>query len=213
VASYHIWHPSYPLESPRTLELFVTLGDAFFLAHGSDELVAAALAALGIRSRPKSWSFQAMRSHYFSSYRGQGAWEDDWALVWRLRAELPDTPPLPPPRTWGYFDLETIDQSFNRADPPDKWQSWPALVLADVPDDEALEGVRSLLLERCLTAEIATGRAYARVPQLRCILGDRHRAFYEAGATEAESLLTSMVDLGASVRFDETLDLLSTWQA
>ncbi len=207
---HHLWHPSYVSREPIVLEAFATLGDAFTLSRGTDELVRAALARFGITAAPRRWTFVATRTHYFNEYRGEPdcAWADAWSLAWRLRAELDEAPPLPAPPRRGYFDLEEADATFRFSDSPEDWPAWPCLVLADAPDEETLIDARKLVEARFPDAELTFGEAYRQVPQLRVLLGDRPRAFYEAGAAEAEALLSVLTDVGASVRFDDTLRLL-----
>lgn len=205
MASYHLWHPAYIASKPLTLECFVTLGDAFFLSRGTDDFVQAALRAIGLDVETDTWRFDAMRTPYFSSYRGvTGDWEDDWALAWRLRAQLKPTPAPAPPAapSWGYFDLEAVDKSFDPLDHPDRWQGWHGLVLADAPDLAVIDAVRDILRRRYPQAECVLGKAFSRDPQLRCDLGFRKRTFFESGAAEFEDLLTRLVEAGASVRFD-----------
>jgi hypothetical protein len=210
MAQYHLWHPAYVAQGPATLECFATLGDAFCLSRGTDAFVREALAALDITAAPQRWTFEAMRTHYFSSYRdtpeatGAAAWD----LAWRLRVELAEAPLLPDSPAGGYFDFDGVDGSWGMADDPDVWPAWPCLVLADAPSEEALARARTRVMERFPDAELTLGEAYGDLPQLRCVLGERPRSFYEDGAGPAEALLSALVSAGASVRFDATLRLL-----
>jgi hypothetical protein len=208
VGDYHIWNPAYLGSGPGpvVLECHVTLGQAFLLGRGSMELVAGALAVLGVRETPRRWTFEAMRTHYFSSYRSTSTeWENRWDLAWRLRAELDQIAPLSAIPDWGHLDLDAIDDSFRTDDRPSQWPAWGCLVLADFADALALVEARSMVTRLCPTASLATGLAFGRIPQLRCDLGPRPRAFYEAGAAEAEQLLAALAAVGASVHFETSL--------
>jgi hypothetical protein len=81
-------------------------------------------------------------------------------------------------------------------------------VLADAPSDEVLARVRAEVTARFPGAELTMGEAYEDLPQLRCVLGERPRAFYEGGARPAEDLLSALVNAGASVDYDKTRALL-----
>jgi hypothetical protein len=207
MADFHLWHPAYiPLSRP-TLECFITLGESIFLSRGTGAWVRRALEALGISTPPAMWQLQAMRTHYFSSYRGvTGDWEDDWALAWRLRVTFPDgaMPPLPRPPTWGYFDLDAADTTFNPLDPPAQWEGWPGLLLADAQTPAAIEEFDALVRGQLPEAACVRSEAFSRYPQLRCDLGFRHRSFFERGAQEFEALLQQLVDAGAFIRFDHS---------
>ena len=204
MAAYHIWHPAYVRSEPLILEAFVTLGDAIFLAHGTDAFVQAVLEVLGIGVKPAAWQFDAMRTHYFSSYRDSSTdWEDRWALAWRLRATLPpESPPmLPELNRRGYFDLNAADGSFRADDRPQQWAGWPCLILADAPSATIFESAERVVQSARAQTSCERGVAFGRYPQLRCDLGYFPRAFYEQGAQEAEALLDEISKIGASTRF------------
>ena len=98
----------------------------------------AALAALGIAEAPRTHALEAVRTHYFSSHRGQtGDWRDDWDLAWRLRVTLVSdrAPALPESPGWGYFDLDIAGGDT----PADDAGPWPCLLLADARDTATLE--------------------------------------------------------------------------
>lgn len=207
MASYHVWHATYVSAAPITLDAFVTHGSAFFLRDGTDALVRAALDAIGVLAAPTRWTFTPMRAAYFSSYRQPGApWEDAWQLVWRLRVELAVSPPLPPAPGWGYVDLEAADASYRPDDRVEDRAAWPCLVLADAPDLAAIARMRTIVQRRWPEARVVLGQAFDRFPQLRCDLGERPRAFYEAGAVEAEALLVELAAAGAAVGYEASRD-------
>jgi hypothetical protein len=205
VASYHLWNPAYIAAEPLTLECFATLGDTFFLSRGTDDLVRAALAAIGVDVDPTSWQFEAMRTHYFGSYRGTtGDWRDDWALAWRLRATLrvDRAPTIADCPIWGYYDLDAVDTTFDPQNRPDQWDGWPGLILADSHDANVIAAVCEIVEGQYHEAACVLGERRG-CPQLRCDLGFRARAFYESGAPEFESTLAQIIEAGASVRFDD----------
>jgi hypothetical protein len=204
MAGYHIWHPAYVVAEPLTLECFVTLGDSFLLARGTDEFTAAALAAIGVAERPASWTMEPMRTHYFSSYREESRdWEDRWALVWRLRAVLVTNraPVLAPAPPWGYFDLDAPDASFRLDRRPQLDTGWPCLLLADAADVPLLESARKKILEAFPSAECVWGKAFGIHPELRCNLGYFDRGEYERGLPPVEELLAALRLAGVFVRF------------
>ncbi len=204
MAAYHIWHPAYIRGEPLTLEAFVTLGDTILLSRGTDALVQAALSVLGLAITPVAWQFEAMRTHYFSSYRDlSGDWEDRWALAWRLRVILPprSAPALPEPPGWGYFDLDAADGSFRAGDRPQLWPGWPCLILADASSALIFENTERVVRNAHRQAVCDRGRAFGRYDELRCDLGFFPRSFYEQGAADAEALLDQIAKTGASVRF------------
>ena len=203
MASFHLWHPAYVISEPLTLECFITLGDSFLLANGTDAFAAAALQVIGITAPPRSWTMEAMRTHYFSSYReGSDNWEDRWNLAWRLRCvlDIDRAPALPKPPPWGFFDIDAIDRSFHPTHRPQLAQGWNCLLIADAREQAVLDKGRQLV-EATFHAESVWGRAFGVFPQLRCDLGYFERAYYEAGATDVEELLRQLQEAGALVRF------------
>ena len=143
----------------------------------------------------------AMRTHYFSSYRGtSGDWRDAWDLVWRLRVTLvvDRGPTLPEPPGWGYFDLEAAGRQL----PDDGDGEWLCELIADARDSSTIDEAEEIVRRAHLDADCVRGRAFIRYPQLRCDLGNRPRAWYERGAPEAEATLEALDAAGASVRFD-----------
>jgi hypothetical protein len=206
MASYHIWHPAYVIAEPLTLECFVTMGDSFFLARGTDEFTVAALAAIGVAERPALWTMEPMRTHYFSSYReASDDWEDRWALVWRLRANLVTNraPVLAAPPSWGYFDLDTADASFRANHRPQLDAGWPCLLLADAADVPILESARKTIFEAFPSAECVWGKAFGIHPELRCNLGYFDRGEYERGLPRVEEVLAGLRSKGVFVRFHD----------
>jgi hypothetical protein len=205
MAAYHIWHPAYVRGEPLTLEAFVTLGDAIFLSRGTDAFVQAALSVLGVTIRPADWQFEAMRTHYFSSYRDSSSdWEDRWSLAWRLRVVLspPQSGALADLPAWGYFDLDAADGSFRADDRPQQWAGWPCLILADASSMAIYESAERVVHNLRPQATCEHGKAFGRYDQLRCDLGYFPRDFYQQGAPEAEALLHEISKTGASVRFN-----------
>jgi hypothetical protein len=205
MASYHIWHPAYVNQHPETLEAFITLGDSIFLSRGTETFVQAALRALDLEIKPVSWQLEAIRTHYFGSYRGStGEWEDDWPLAWRLRVMLSpgSQPALPQPPSWGYCNLDAADGSFRPDDRPRQWAGWHCLILADTVSSNVLDQAESIVRNSRGQAVCTRGIAFGRYPQLRCDLGYFPRGFYEQGAPEAEAVLREISQTGASVRFN-----------
>ncbi len=209
MTSFHIWNPSLVGPEGVVLECHVTQGDAIQLARGTDLLVRDVLEVLGVDAAPVRWSFDAMRTHYYSSYRRSSSdWGDAWDLVWRLRAELPERSALIDVPEHGYLDLETVDDSYRTAERPSLWPAWPCLVLADFQDPISAAEARGLVRARFPGAAVIGGIAFGVLPQLRCDLGAQPRAFYEAGAGAAEELLQELVAAGASVHQQDSLSWL-----
>ena len=204
MASYHIWHPAFVNAEPLILEAFITLGDSLFLCRGTDKFVEGALQVLQLTIQSLSWQLEAMRTPYFSSYRGStDEWEDAWDLAWRLRITLPpDSPPvLPRPPGWGYFDLDAADGSFRPDDSPSQWAGWHCLILADAADPNTIEHAERRVKDAQPQAVCVRCRPAGRYHQLRCDLGYYPLAFYAQGALEAEAVLREISGTGASVRF------------
>jgi hypothetical protein len=202
VASYHLWHPSYVVGDPLTLELFVTQGDALLAPAAGTEVAKAALEALGLDVTPRASRLEEMRTHYFSSHRGEtGDWRDAWDLVWRLRTRLvvDRAPTLPAPPGGGYFDLDKAPGAM----PNDTDRAWPCLLLADASESKTIDEAEAIVRRSHPDADCVRGRAYTRYPQLRAVVGSHRSAWYERGAEEAEAILESIAaETGASVHFD-----------
>lgn len=202
MASYHLWHPAYVIGDPLTLELFVTQGDALLAPKAGTAVAEAALDALGLDVAPRASRLEEMRTHYFSSYRGEtGDWRDAWDLVWRLRMRLvvDRAPTLPAPPSGGYFDLDKAPV----AAPRDTDRAWSCLLLADARESKAIDDAEAIVRRSHPDADYVRGRAFTRYPQLRAVIGSHRRAWYERGAEEAEATLEAIAtETGASVRFD-----------
>src|SRR5947209_6880412 len=185
MAGYHLWHPAYVIAEPLTLEAFITLGDAFLPPRRDAQAV---LAALDLNVKTRGATLDPIRTHYFSSYRDSGDWEDRWAPAWRLRATLltERAPTLPnEPLHFGYDGAP---------DPPADEHEWRCLVIAHADDDDTIEAAAHAVEDAdCLRAEASGHR-----PQLRCDLGVRTQPWYESGAPEAEALLRALSAAGAS---------------
>jgi hypothetical protein len=204
VANFHAWHPAFILSEPLTVECFLTLGDSLFMGRGTDALVRSTLDAVGTNLDPVAWSCDAVRTHYFSSYREDSSdWRDRWALAWRLRVEvrIEPRPTLEAIAPGEYLDVDAVDRSFTPATAPDAWNEWPAVILADGTNAVVSEATR-IATAFCENAHCVIGRAYTRWPQLRCDLGPVGRQVFESGAPTLERLVTALAERGLSVRFD-----------
>ena len=209
MAPYHLWHPSYVIAEPLTIEAFVTLGDSLLLSHGTDAFVRQALRAIGLDVRVQDWHLDAVRSHYFNSHREASSdWEDAWDLTWRLRVAIDaaDPPDLPDPPRSGYFDLDASDGSFRPDDRPQQRDGWVCLLLADAPSTRIMKAAAAVIERRHPDADCLHGRAFNRYPQLRCEVGCFPRAWYEQGAAEAEETLAELKAVDASVRYHGLLN-------
>jgi hypothetical protein len=207
MSNYHIWRPAYVRLESVVLELFITLGDSLFLARGTDDFVKAALATLRISQEPLAWEFDAMRSHYFTSYRETSDnWEDRWSLVWRLRVKFANgsAPVIGAPPAWGYYDLDEADASFRADDRAQLWSGWPCLVVCDSAETSIIESAQSILENRFAQAICTRGEAPSSLYELRCDLGYFPRSFYEKEAAEAEEVLREIAETGASTRYRDT---------
>jgi hypothetical protein len=140
--------------------------------------------------------FEYFRTHYFSSSRhDSGDWEDDWDLVWRLRATFDMDPPpeIPEPPTAGFFDLEAVDRTFEPEDMPQERDSFACLLLADA----ASVVTRVIPMQRpCEGGRTGAIRSW-------CSIGVFPRSYYEQGATSAEETLKALQETGVAVRFED----------
>lgn len=199
MGSFHLWHPAYVLAEPLTLEAYVTLGDAILPPGDAAAVTEAATAALDLGLTWRDPRLEPVRTHYFSSSRGQtGDWQDDWAVVWRLRATIltGQEQALAEPPGWGYVDLDV------GASAPADDDTWPCVVIADAADAGVIDAAKRRIRASHPDAELRHGKAFARYPQLRCDLGERPRSWFADGAEEAEVTLAMLAERGLSVRFD-----------
>lgn len=202
MADYHIWHPSYQPGQTATLDAFVTLGEAFYLNRGTDEVIGDLLVALAIDASVTGWRFSAVRTHYFGSYReSSDAWNEKWKTAFRAQVELEKSVPLPAEPGHGYFDLDTTDATYLSTEDPDTWAEWTCVVIATARDLDHLADLKTIVAGAFPAASTVVVQAFNGYPQLRCDLGPHPRSFYEAGAASAEALLDQLDAAGASTRF------------
>ena len=205
MGAYLLWHPAYVDAKPLTLEAFVTVGDALLEPRAGPDLDRSVRAALGLPVDGGPADLERVRTSYFTSYRDSPDWESRWALAWRWRTAVgvdDSRPPLPPFPDDGSEDVEAAGIM------PGPPAACPCVLLVDAPT-QALAHLAATVVERlCPGAQIEQGRAVDRFPQLRIDLGPRPVAWYEAGADEAEAVLTALADLDVSLSAT-TLDRLT----
>jgi hypothetical protein len=185
MALYEVWNPH--LIAPRTLRVEVTEAEARFTAHGSDALIAAAAAALGV-GEVGSWQRRVVRSQYFSWYRDEDeAWVDRWPLVWQLTLELREERAVAPIPRIGRFALDALGPS-QPDEPPVGDADLPYVVIAAFRDRAAADAAVApgMSVER--------GVAMGRFPSLAV----------EVAEADAEPMVARLADAGATINQRDT---------
>jgi hypothetical protein len=200
--AFWIWNPWVASTDPPAVELFVTLGEAFELDAGTPALMAELLSEVGVEGDPVRWRFERYRTGYFTDYPDSPDWEDRWPHAWRATIELASVPDyLAASREVG---VDSVDESWRSASDPAKAPSSRCLILADFPDEAALDRAHEATARLAPSAVLRRALAVGAFPQLQIDLGDRPREFYAAGAGEAQALLDECGRLGGSLRFTQT---------
>ncbi len=208
--AYRLWHANQP--TPHSVEGYLVDSDSSFLGTGTEHFVDVVQEALRIEAPRRRWRMTPVRNNYFAAYRTDASsWEDAWNVAWHIVIEWPEAVALGGPALHAAVGVDAADASHSKGSPYD-WDEIDCWVIGDAADAAAAATMRDALVKSGAT--VGGGLAFGRFPQVRVELGKRTRAFFEAGAAEAEALVAQLDAMGASTGLATTSDWRHTrWRA
>lgn len=200
-----IWFPSFVPDDPPRVSLFLTWGDGYYLADGSDVFVRQVLAEVGVHEPVRAWTLQRHRACYFAPDPETSSADDLWPFAWKLIAELAEPPSSLDRLPEGRKETEAEDDTWSSTNNPMHATSSRCLVVGDFEDRASLHAARARIAELLPGASFADGLAFACFPQLHVDLGERDHAWLAAGAPDARIVQDVIVEHGASLFYADSI--------
>ncbi len=219
MSRFYVWQPRLSIENRHRLQLTILYGGSDQIFQGTDAFIAALLRDIGLANYTLAgWEIKPVRSKYYSTYIGEGNWQDEWQVAWIATLQSKQEFSLPQmANLWAESDT-AYDTTWSPQNHLPKEAALPCLLICDVSLSWIIQKIEAAIIQdeksRSFQARYSvsspefeqfvwktpTGGEYY---QLHIRLGKFSPEFFAGGADYAEHVLDVCKSFGATIHFSQ----------